>query len=130
MAPRSSKKPAPEAPTPKPAAAPKPARAAKAPAAKAPAAAKPEKAAPLRLKALVDSVAQTTGAKKAAVKPAVEATLAAIAAAIASGTDLALPPLGKLRVAKTSGDVTTLKLRKFGNQKGAAKPLADDGEDD
>jgi DNA-binding protein HU-alpha len=132
MAPRSSKKPAPTAETPaaKPAKAAKPPRTAKAETPAKTLAARPAKAPPLRLKALVDTVAQGTGSKKATAKAAVEATLAALAAAIDSGTDLQLPPLGKLRVAKTSGDVTTLKLRKLADRKGTAKPLADDGEDD
>jgi hypothetical protein len=64
----------------------------------------------------------------------VEATLAAISAALKSGADLSLPPLGKLRIARTTGSVLTLKLRQAGagkgDEKAGAKPLADDGEDD
>jgi hypothetical protein len=94
---------------------------------KAAASAKP---AGLKLKDLVDQVATATGAKKPDAKKAVEATLTAIAAALKSGSDLTLPPLGKLRVAKTVGSVLTLKLRQAGEDKGAAKPLANTGEDD
>lgn len=137
MAPRT-----PKTPDDKPA---KPAKpAAKAPAAKSPAlkvvdkpaaqakatAKASAKAGALKLKALVDQVAAATGTKKPEAKKSVEATLAALAAALQAGSDLALPPLGKLRVAKSAGGVLTLKLRQASASKGAAKPLADDGEDD
>ena len=89
-----------------------------------------EKAAGFKLKDLVDQVATATGAKKPDAKKAVEATLAAISAALKSGSDLALPPLGKLRIARTTGAVLTLKLRTGAGEKAAAKPLADSGEDD
>ena len=88
------------------------------------------KAAGFKLKDLVDQVASATGTKKSDAKKAVEATLAAIAAALKSGSDLALPPLGKLRIARTTGAVLTLKLRTGAGEKAAAKPLADSGEDD
>jgi hypothetical protein len=95
------------------------------------AAAKP---AGFKLKDLVDQVASATGAKKPDAKKAVEATLTAISAALKSGSDLALPPLGKLRIAKAAGSVLTLKLRQAGGETSGktagAKPLADDGEDD
>ena len=92
------------------------------------------KAAVLRLKDLVDRVATATGTKKPEAKKSVEATLAAISTALQSGSTLALPPLGKLRVARKSGAVLTLKLRQGeagkGGEKAGAKPLAEDGEDD
>ena len=88
------------------------------------------KVAGFKLKDLVDQVASATGTKKPDAKKAVEATLAAIAAALKSGSDLALPPLGKLRIARTTGAVLTLKLRTGAGEKAAAKPLADSGEDD
>lgn len=88
------------------------------------------KAAGFKLKDLVDQVASATGTKKPDAKKAVEVTLAAIAAALKSGSDLALPPLGKLRIARTTGAVLTLKLRTGAGEKAAAKPLADSGEDD
>ena len=90
----------------------------------------PAKVAGFKLKDLVDQVASATGTKKPDAKKAVEATLAAIAAALKSGSDLALPPLGKLRIARTTGAVLTLKLRTGAGEKAAAKPLADSGEDD
>jgi hypothetical protein len=92
------------------------------------------KAAGFKLKDLVEQVASATGSKKPDAKKAVEAVLTAMASALKSGSDLALPPLGKLRVAKTTGTVLTLKLRQAGGETAGktagAKPLADDGEDD
>lgn len=110
------------------------------PPSKAPAkaAAKPGKAplaaSGLKLRDLIDSVATATGAKKPDVKATVEATLAALASALKAGSDMTLPPLGKVRVVKLveKGGATmmTLKLRHGGgNEKPGSKPLADDGED-
>jgi hypothetical protein len=139
MAPRTPKTPA-KTPAAK-SAADKPAKVAK-PADKAkPAAAKPAKAAPkagaaassdavMKIKELVEAVAAATGGKKPEVKKTVEATLAAIGTALAAKTSLALPPLGKIRVAKVAAGALTLKLRLADPARGAAKPLADDGEDD
>lgn len=98
------------------------------------AAAKPAPATGLKMRDLIDSVATATGAKKPDVKVTVEATLAALATALKSGTDMTLPPLGKLRVVKLveKGGATmmTLKLRHGGGSaKPGSKPLADDGED-
>jgi hypothetical protein len=143
MAPRTPKDPEKKPAKASKPAAPKPA-AAKAAPAKRPAAAKPAlkvvekpaapapggKAGVLKLKDLVDQVASSTGAKKPEAKKAVEAVLTALSTALKSGTDLALPPLGKLRIAKTAGAVMTLKLRSGAGDKAGAKPLADDGEDD
>jgi DNA-binding protein HU-alpha len=133
----------PKSPDAKPAKAPqqaKPARTAKAgkPAAEkgapAKAAARPASPAGLKLRDLIDSVATATGGKKPDVKATVEATLAALAAALKSGSDMTLPPLGKLRVVKLaekgSATMMTLKLRHGGgSEKPGPKPLADDGED-
>lgn len=84
----------------------------------------------LKLKELIDRVAGTTGGKKPEVKAAVEATLLALGEALAAGRSLALPPLGKLRVAKNKGPALTLKLRLGDSAKAAGLALADDGEDD
>jgi hypothetical protein len=87
------------------------------------------KAGLLKLKDLVDSVAETTGSKKPEVKATVEATLSALGAALATGKSLAVPPLGKLRVVKTRGAALTLKLRLADGAKAAELGLAADGED-
>jgi hypothetical protein len=142
---------APKAGTPKPTAAKaakaeKPARAAKpakaATVAKRPApvaaepAAKPvakSKAKPaadtIKLRQLVDQVATATGAKKPDAKIYVEAVLAAIGTGLAAKSVLVVPPLGKLRVAKSNGSVLTLKLRLADTSRAAGLALADDDED-
>ena len=94
-----------------------------------PGADKGEGAMAMKLKDLVDAVVTATGAKKPDAKKAVEATLSALAGALKSGAALALPHLGKLRVAKTAGTTLTLKLRLADASKAGGKPLADDGED-
>ena len=89
----------------------------------------------LRLKDLVDGVAAATGGKKPEVKKTVEATLAALSAALGEGAMLVLPPLGKLRVVKTTPAALTLKLRLVGSAsketgaKTGALALADPDQD-
>lgn len=83
----------------------------------------------LRLKDLVEMVAQKTGGKKADLKPTVEAVLEAIGVALATGKDLNVPPLGKLRVAKNQPPVMTLKLRLADGPKAAGLALADEDQD-
>jgi hypothetical protein len=87
------------------------------------------KAGTLKLRDLVEAVATATGTRKPAAKTSVEAVLAALGDALKSGSVLVLPPLGKLRVAKTAGTTLTLKLRLADAPKAGGKPLADDGED-
>jgi nucleoid DNA-binding protein len=65
---------------------------------------------------LLDQVVARTNLKKRDVKPAVEAALAVIREALRDGSDLALPPLGKVRLVKTKemeggAAIMTLKLR-------------------
>ncbi len=65
---------------------------------------------------LLDMVVARTNLKKRDVKPAVEAAFAVIADALRNGSDLNLPPLGKVRVVKSKdleggAAVMTLKLR-------------------
>ncbi len=91
----------------------------------------------LRLKDLVEQVAEATDTKKPAAREMVEAVLAAMAAALDKGEGLNLPPLGRVRIARNKtddqGSILTLKLKRSG----AAKPeksddkegLAEDGED-
>lgn len=87
------------------------------------------KGAGLRVKDLIDMVAETTGGKKADLRRFVEATLEAIGTALATGQDLNVPPLGKLRMAKNNGTVLTLKLRLADGPKAAGLALADEDED-
>lgn len=94
-----------------------------------PAKTQPLRGAGLRVKDLVDMVAERTGGKKADLKQMVEATLEAIGVALATGKDLNVPPLGKLRVAKNKPPVMTLKLRLADGPKAAGLALADEDED-
>jgi nucleoid DNA-binding protein len=80
---------------------------------------------------LLDRVVTRTGLKKRDVKPAVEAALAVMAETLREGTDLNLPPLGKVRVVKTKdldggAAVLTLKLRTPKNATVAATQSTDD----
>jgi hypothetical protein len=90
----------------------------------------------LRVRDLVDRVAEATGAKKKDTREIVEATLAALGTAIDAGDVLNLPPLGKLRVSRAASGETgaaTLKLRRGGtvkaNEKADKEGLAEAGED-
>lgn len=80
---------------------------------------------------LLDAVVARTNLKKRDVKPAVEAALAVIGDALRDGHDLALPPLGKVRLVRTKdldggAAVMTLKLRMAKNASVAA--TVDDAE--
>jgi hypothetical protein len=83
----------------------------------------------VRLKDLVDSVAEASGGKKAEVRATVEATLEVLGRALAEGRPFNLPGLGKLRVAKDNGTVLTLKLRLADGPRAAGLALAKDDED-
>lgn len=79
-------------------------------------AAQAESAQVLKKPDLLDQVVARTSLKKRDVKPAVEAAMAVIADALREGTEVNLPPLGKLRVVKSKpldggAAVLTLKLR-------------------
>ena len=65
----------------------------------------------LRLKDLVDRVAETSGVKKQDVKKVIEAALMQMGAALQAGEGLNLPGLGKMRVARPAenGGAMTLK---------------------
>lgn len=69
----------------------------------------------LRKKELIDLVVERSGAKKRDAKPAIEATLAVLGEMLASGRELNLPPLGKVRInrveEKANGRVIICKLR-------------------
>ena len=71
------------------------------------------KARRLTLRALSESVATATGAKKKAARDIVAATVAEIAAALERGEELVLPPLGRLRLtaSRDSRRGTVAKLR-------------------
>ena len=76
----------------------------------------------LKKKELTDLVVARSGIKKKDAKPVVEAMLAVLGETIASGRELNLQPLGKLRINRTeeksNGRVIVCKLR----QSSRAKP--------
>lgn len=71
---------------------------------------------PLKKAQVLERVVTRTNLKKRDVKPAVEAALAVIGESLREGSELNLPPLGKIRVVKSKeladgAAVLTLKLR-------------------
>ena len=80
----------------------------------------------LKKKELVDMVVVRSGIKKKDAKPVVEAMLAVLGETIASGRELNLQPLGKLRInrisAKDNANVIICKLRQSKAVAGKADP--------
>jgi nucleoid DNA-binding protein len=116
------------------AAKPKPAPRAKPVTAVKPAATKPPKAEhTLRLKDLVDAVSAATGTKPKTARAVIEATLVALGDALAKGSDLNLPALGKAHVTRQRdlalGEVLVIKLRRVPAKAKAAKELLAPPED-
>lgn len=90
----------------------------------------------LKIRDLVQKVADATGGKKKDVKEIVEATLNELGEALSRGEELNLPGLGRTRVAKSAekdgAALLTLKLKRGPHKKrdkAEKEPLADDGED-
>lgn len=90
----------------------------------------------LKLKQLVDRVAEATGGKKKGLREVVEAVLHQLGEALARGDELNLPGLGRGRVAraaeKNGAAHLTLKLKRAPHKKrdtAAKEPLADDAEE-
>lgn len=96
---------------------------AEAPVAEAPIAEEP--AALLRKPDFIDRVVERSGGKKKDVKPAVEAALAVLGEAIASGEELNLPPLGKLKVTRRkdapNADILICRVRRPHNMVGGSQ---------
>ncbi|MGB3147542.1 MAG: HU family DNA-binding protein [Paracoccaceae bacterium] len=82
----------------------------------------------LTLRALVEQVSKETGQRKNEVRPVIQAALATIGAALSAGEGLALPPLGRARVARSSSNDTasqlTIKLRRKHAISAGTSPLA------
>jgi len=84
----------------------------------------------LKKKELIDLVVERSNIKKKDAKPVVEAMLAVLGETIASGRELNLQPLGKLRINRSTdkgnGQVIICKLRQSNAAKNAANaPLAE-----
>ncbi len=80
---------------------------------------------------LLDQIVARTNLKKRDVKPAVEGALPLMGDALRDGTELNLPPLGKLRVVKSKdldggASVVTLKLRTPKNASAAAQEASEE----
>lgn len=87
----------------------------------------------LKKRELIDLVVDRAGVKKKDAKPAIEAALAILGEAIASGRELNLQPLGKLRINRTedkgNGRVIVCKLRQSVSTGPSEKePLAEAAE--
>ena len=92
----------------------------------------------IKKKDFIDRVVERSGGKRRDVKPAVEAALAELADLLAGGTELNLPPMGKLKPVKTrdlgeGATMVTLKLRTqkdgAGSDTDGKDGVAKDGED-
>ena len=74
----------------------------------------------LRKRELVDAAVSRSGVKKKDAKPVVEAVLAELATALAEGRELALQPLGRLKINREKelpdGRVIIAKLRQKNRQ--------------
>ncbi len=84
----------------------------------------------LKKKELIDLVVERSGIKKKDAKPVIEAMLAVLGETIASGRELNLQPLGKLRINRSTdkgnGRVIVCKLRQSNARpKEANPPLAE-----
>ena len=87
----------------------------------------------LRKKELIDTVVARSGIKKRDAKPVVEALLAILGETVAEGRDIAIPPMGKLKVTRmkktTKAQIVTMRLRRAETQKeDAIDPLAQAAE--
>ncbi|MGR3615998.1 MAG: HU family DNA-binding protein [Paracoccaceae bacterium] len=84
----------------------------------------------LRKKELLDMVVERSDVKKKYAKPAVEAALAILGECIAEGRELNLPPLGKLRINRSTehhnGRVTVCKIRQSNGTPSSATDKDDD----
>lgn len=69
----------------------------------------------LRKKELIEKVVARSGIKKKDAKPVVEAVLAELGVALADSREMALPPLGRVKINRSkplpNGQVTIVKVR-------------------
>lgn len=83
---------------------------------------------PLTKKELVERMVRDSGMKKGDARRALEATMGVIAGALREGRDLAVPPLGKIKIARTketpNGKLVVLraKLKEPGAGGGGTAP--------
>lgn len=85
----------------------------------------------LRVKDLLDRVAERSSMKKKDLREVIEATLTELGLALAAGEALNLPPFGKVRIGRkgnAEGAPMTLKLRPGGGNKSGKGKAQDDKE--
>lgn len=98
----------------------------------------PDSSLVIKKKEFLERVVAASGAKKPVAREVTEAVLKVLGEALAAGESLALPPLGKLRVArqldKQGGEMLVVKIRRGesgpgnGLEKTAKAPLAEDAD--
>ena len=83
---------------------------------------------PLRKKELIDTVVRRSGIKKKDAKPVIEALLAELGENLAAGRELALPPLGRVKINREkdipNGRVIVMKLRRQTKSDAGQPPVA------
>ena len=84
----------------------------------------------LTKKEMVERMVASTGMKKGDARRALEATMAAVAQALREGYNLSLPPLGKVKIARTkdtpNGKMVVLRAKLKEPETAAPKaPLAE-----
>lgn len=89
----------------------------------------------MRRKQLVDAVVERSGTKKKIAKPVVEAALHVLAEALADNRELALPPLGRVKIRKerklANARILTIKLRQsLGADKAKPEDMGEEGKAD
>lgn len=89
----------------------------------------------LKKKDLVERVSSAVGSNRGSVKDVVEATLIALASSVQAGEAMNLPPLGRLKVVRSSdkgdgkGASVTIRITSRGDKKAAGEPLAAESEE-
>jgi len=86
----------------------------------------------VKKKDFLDQVADASGGKKTEVRGVLDAALALIAERLMAGDEIALPPLGRLRMVREKDNgkarIATLRLQLPGEGEAAADPLAEAGD--
>jgi nucleoid DNA-binding protein len=86
----------------------------------------------VKKKDFLDQVAAASGGKKAEVRGVLDAALALIAERLMAGDEIALPPLGRLRMVREKDNgkarIATLRLQLPGEGEAPTDPLAEAGD--
>ena len=86
----------------------------------------------VKKKDFLDQVAAASGGREAEVRGVLDAVLALIAERLMAGDEIALPPLGRLRMVRQKDNgkarIATLRLQLPGEGEAVADPLAEAGD--